>query len=99
MAKEDKAPKGEKPAKDEAKKYGITDLSTALGIEPASVRVKLRKAKIEKVGGRYGWDTKAEMNAVIDKIKAMEKAGKTEGKKSSKKAGKDEDDDDDDDGE
>jgi len=99
MAKEEKGPKSEKPAKDEAKKYGITDLSTSLGIEPASIRVKLRKAKIEKVGGRYGWDTKAEMNAVIDKIKAMEKAGKTEGKKASKKAAKDEDDDDDDDGE
>ncbi len=70
--KTDKTEKQEKPAKEKAPalKYGIAELSEALGIAPASVRVKLRQHKIEKVGGRYGWNTKAEMDEVIDEIRA-----------------------------
>lgn len=64
-----KEPK-EKKEKVPAKKYGIAELSEALSIAPASVRVKLRQHNIEKVGGRYGWDTKAEMDDVIDTIKS-----------------------------
>lgn len=62
--------KPEKKEKAPAKKYGITELSDALGIAPASARTKLRNHKIEKSGGRYGWDTKAEMDEVIDTIKS-----------------------------
>lgn len=62
--------KTEKKEKKPDMKYGINELSDALGIAPTSARVKLRKHKIEKVGGRYGWNTKAEMNEVIDIISA-----------------------------
>lgn len=100
MAKAEKTPKAETPAAEKAPKapetkYGITDLCAALGVEPASARVKLRAAKIEKVGGRYGWNTKAEMNEVLDKIKAKSKAAK----KKAEDAGADDGDDDDDDDE
>lgn len=75
--------KGKKKDKDEAapaaaaqagSKYGITDLAEVLGIAPASVRVKLRANGVEKVGGRYGWDTKAELNEVADAIRSSIKA-------------------------
>lgn len=66
-------PKAEKAPKTDAPKYGIAELAEALGVSPASARVKLRSAKIAKVGGRYGWNTKAEMNEVVDKIKSKEK--------------------------
>jgi SNF2 family DNA or RNA helicase len=70
-----KAEKTEKKEKKTAMKYGITELSEALGVAPASARVKLRKADVEKAdGGRYGWDTKAEMNEVIDLLKANSKS-------------------------
>lgn len=62
--------KTEKKEKKPDMKYGINELSDALGIAPTSARVKLRKHKIEKVGGQYGWNTKAEMNEVIDIISA-----------------------------
>jgi SNF2 family DNA or RNA helicase len=67
-------PKADKAPKTDAPKYGIAELAEALGVGPASARVKLRSAKIAKVGGRYGWNTKAEMNEVVDKIKSKEKA-------------------------
>jgi SNF2 family DNA or RNA helicase len=63
----------EKAEKKVELKYGITEIADAMGIAPASVRVKLRKNNIEKVGGRYGWNTKAEMNEVIDAIKTVAK--------------------------
>lgn len=73
----DKAEKGkdkaEKKEKKAEMKYGITELSEALGVQPASARVQLRKADIEKVGGRYGWNSKSEMNEVIDIIRANKK--------------------------
>lgn len=98
MAKDktEKKDKVEKPAVEKApeKKYGINDLAAALGKEPASVRVQLRAAKIAKEGGRYGWDTKKEMDEVIDAIKALK--AKAAPKKSGKKAKADEDDDDED---
>lgn len=58
----------EKKEKAPQMKYGIKDLADELGISPASARVKLRNHDIEKVGGRYGWNTKAEMDEVIDTI-------------------------------
>lgn len=87
----EKAPKAPKVEKEKAPemKYGIAELATALGVEQAGARAKLRQAKVEKVGGRYGWNTKVEMNEVIDKIKAMKKAAKVK-----TDAGTDDDDDD-----
>lgn len=65
---EEKAPAAEKP------KYGVSELADALGIEGASVRVKLRKSSFEKEGRAWGWDTKKDFDAVVKELKASEKA-------------------------
>lgn len=105
MAKKDKDSKkadtkGKSKAaeKDEPEtfKYGVQDLADKLDLEPASVRVKLRNAGVEKAGKAYGWNTKAELDEVIDQISSSEKKAKkadTKGKKS-KKSDDDEDDED-----
>lgn len=67
--KDAKAAVIEKPKKEEGPKYTITDLAKKLNIEPASVRVKLRKHGIEKVGGRYGWATMAELDEIAKRLK------------------------------
>jgi len=67
-AKAKDSEKEEKTPKNPPKKYTITDLADKLGISPASARAKLRNHDIEKAGGRYGWDTLAEMDEVIDII-------------------------------
>jgi superfamily II DNA or RNA helicase len=84
---EGKSEKKEKKAKQETKKYTISDLAEEMEVEPASARVQLRKHGIEKVGGRYGWDTEKEMLAVAKQLK----------KKASKKAKDDEEEDEDED--
>ena len=73
----------EKPAKKadaERPKYGVPQLAEALGTKAASVRVRLRNLNIEKNGKTYGWNTKAEMQAVIDQLKkkASEKPAKAD---------------------
>lgn len=65
---EDKAPAAEKP------KYGVPELAEALGIEGASVRVKLRKSSFEKEGRAWGWNTKKDFDEVVKELKASEKA-------------------------
>lgn len=64
------------PAKKEEPtfKYGVKELAEALGIKAASVRVRLRSAKVAKAGKSYGWNTKTELQAVIDQIKSEKKA-------------------------
>jgi len=52
----------------ETAKYGIADLAEALDIEPASARIRLRNAEIKKRAGRYGWNTKAELDEVVKKL-------------------------------
>lgn len=61
----------EEPAKtvEERPKYGVPQLAEALGTKPASVRVRLRNLNIPKAGKTYGWNTKAEMQEVIDQLK------------------------------
>lgn len=105
MAKKDKAAekadtKGKKADKAEKEaapefKYGVADLAEALDIEAASVRVRLRNADIEKAGKSYGWNTKKELDEVIDQLKTekpkAKKADKepaAEEKKSKKDKGK-----------
>jgi superfamily II DNA or RNA helicase len=70
----------EKPAKakEERPKYGVPQLAEALGTKSASVRVRLRNLNIPKNGKTYGWNTKAEMQEVIDQLKkkASEKPAK-----------------------
>lgn len=62
------------PPQPEKPKYGVPELAEALGVKPSSVRVRLRNAGIEKSGKLYGWDTKAAMQEVIEKLKAKSKA-------------------------
>lgn len=49
-------------------KYGIKDLCEILESEPHLVRAKLRAEGIEKNGKRYGWDTKSELQEVVDQL-------------------------------
>ena len=80
MAKEKadkKAKKTEKVEKAEKApefKYGVSDLAEKLGIEPASARVRLRNAGIEKAGKSYGWNSKSDLQEVVDQLKAEPKA-------------------------
>lgn len=76
--KESKDKEKKKSKKDEGMKYGIKDLAEALEVEPATARVQLRKLKVEKVGGRYGWDSMSEIKALVKKIRAKAKAKEEE---------------------
>lgn len=78
MAKE----KAETP-KTEAK-YGITELAEAVGMVPETVRLKLRKLGVPKAGKSYGWNTKDELKAVVEKLKAEPTKMKVEKKAEAK---------------
>lgn len=113
MAKDKKADK--KSEKVDAKtekaaerefKFGVEDIAEKLDIKPASVRVQLRNKGIEKAGKSYGWDSKAELQEVIDQLKSKDDEDAKPAKKSKKsdddeapakgkKSKKDEEDDDD----
>lgn len=87
--------------------YDVAYLAEELDIDPFTVRVKLRKAGIEKAGRKYGWKTKKAADEVLEtlreqtgkrgrkksKIKSDEKKGKKKGSKKSKKPKKDNDED------
>jgi hypothetical protein len=53
-----------------AKKFGVIHLAKALGVKPATARIKLREAKVKKFGKGYGWDTPAEVQAVATRLAA-----------------------------
>jgi hypothetical protein len=56
-------------------KFGVEDLADVMGIEPASVRIKLRNAGVKKANGNaYGWKTKDELKALADKLKTTKAA-------------------------
>lgn len=77
MAKEPNKAKVEKKKADQEEfKFGINHLAEALKIKPASARVQLRDGKIKKAGKSYGWNTKAELDEVVKKLK--ETSGKKE---------------------
>lgn len=110
VEKKAKAEKVEKTAAPEFK-YGVAELAEKLGLEAATVRVRLRNANIEKAGKSYGWNTKAELDEVVAELKAdkpakpakkakeevAEKPSKKDKKaKAAKKAKKAKDEDDDD---
>lgn len=65
---EDDAPEAEA-----TKKYGISDLCEILESEPHLVRARLRAEGIEKAGKRYGWDTKSELQEVVDTLNERSK--------------------------
>lgn len=71
-----------------APKYGINDLAAELGIEPASARVRCRAKGIAKAGKSYGWNTKDELKAVADQVRADPKAEAAEKPKAKPKAKK-----------
>lgn len=75
------AEKPEKAPAEPAFKYGVKNLAEALGIKEASVRVRLRSHEVPKAGKSYGWNTKAELQTVIDTIKSEKpsKAAEDEG--------------------
>lgn len=59
--------------------FGVAELAEALGIEPTSVRVKLRNLGIEKDGRSYGWPNQKAFDAVVKQCKAApEKPTKAE---------------------
>jgi hypothetical protein len=97
--KADKKAEKETAAQEREFKFGVEDIADKLGIKPASVRVQLRNKGIEKAGKSYGWDSKSELNEVIDQIRsngdgdAAKKDKKAD--KSSKKSKKSKKDDDD----
>lgn len=84
-----KAEKVEKTAAPEFK-YGVSDIAEKLGIKEASVRVQLRNKGIEKAGKSYGWDSKSDLNEVIDQLKTS--TAKDDDDKLAKKPKKDKDD-------
>lgn len=86
-----KKPAEEKPVKEKAPefKYGVSDIATKLGIKETSVRVKLRNHEVPKAGRSYGWNSKEELQKVIDAISA-----KASTPKKGDDAGDDEDDED-----
>lgn len=71
-----KVTKNEKPAKAakaeaaETSGYGVAYLAEQLGIEPFSVRVKLRDHEVPKNGNRYQWASKKEADKVVAQIRS-----------------------------
>ena len=77
-AKKEAAAAPEKASTSDKPKFGVPELAEALGIEPTSVRVKLRNAEIEKSGRSYGWNTQKDFDAVVKQLKSTpDKAEKT----------------------
>lgn len=67
---EDDAPKKKGPPAIEKPKYGVPYLAEQLGIEPASVRVALRKSDLEKSGRMWGWDTKKDADVAVAALRS-----------------------------
>jgi hypothetical protein len=64
----------EKETKKESRTYDVENLAKDLGIQPASVRVALRKADIERPGRAYEWSSRKEYDAVLAKLKEASSA-------------------------
>lgn len=75
---------------DETMKYGVTEMAEALGVEPMTVRAKLRKSTLTKTGKVWGWKTQKEFDAAVKTLKGSgttEAApAKTRGKKTETEA-------------
>ena len=74
MADDAKTPKSKKtppPAKKAADeyKYTVADVASELDIQPASARIALRNANIEKAGRSYGWNSDKDFKAVVKTLK------------------------------
>lgn len=87
----DKAPAKKAPPAPVMMKFGVKDLADLLDTDETYTRVKLRNASIEKKanGGRaYGWNTKEELKAVADQLKAEKPKAEKAAKPSKEKAEK-----------
>lgn len=66
-----KAAKRAPPGKGPKPKYGVPEAAKELGIQPASVRVAFRKAKIEKnENGVYGWESEKDFKSAIKRVQS-----------------------------
>ena len=66
-----KATKEAEPKATKKEGYGVAYLAEQLGLEPFTIRQKLRKAKVEKGGRSYTWATKKEADEVLKAIKSV----------------------------
>lgn len=69
MAKETKKVPKKTASAAEKKEYpfDVEYISKQTKLQPASVRVTLRKNDVPKDGGKYGWTSKKEVDAIINK--------------------------------
>ena len=101
MAKKDKAAKADTKGKNKDKgadksekaaerefKFGVEDLADRMDLKPASVRVKLRNASIEKAGKSYGWNSEKELKDVMAEIKSEDSEKPAKSKKDDAKPAK-----------
>jgi hypothetical protein len=51
-------------------KFGIAHLAKKMKLKPSTVRIKLREAKIKKMGKSYTWATEVELTKVASKLAA-----------------------------
>lgn len=70
VAKKTPAKKVVKKEKAPAFKYGVDYLAEKAGLAAATVRIKLRDLKVKKEGKSYGWNSQADADAVVKKLKA-----------------------------
>jgi hypothetical protein len=54
-------------------KYVVDDLADKIGLTPASTRVFLRSIEAPREGRSYGWDTAAELDALVKQYNSKKK--------------------------
>ena len=74
-------PKPEKEPKASLHTYGIKELAEEVGEDQHKIRVVLREMEVEKPGGRYGWDRRAEFDALVKQLKIKFATPSTRGRK------------------
>ena len=52
------------------KLFGVAEIAKTLGVKPNVARIRLRAAKIKRNGKNYSFKTKAEVDAIVKKLKA-----------------------------
>lgn len=77
--KKDEKEKKPKEPKVPPKPFGVPYLAEKLGLKGTEVRRRLRKVLTKGAdGGRYGWDTQEEADAIAEKIKSVSSKKKDE---------------------
>lgn len=70
--------KDKEEKEDNSHKYVVDDLADKLGITPATTRVFLRSIEAEREGRSYGWDTAAELDALVKQYNNRKKDAEPE---------------------